>query len=253
MRAIGLKLWSTNQHYVEEAKRLVAAGLCQYIELYIVPRSLETSLNLWMDLRETIPFVIHAPHFKEGMNLALKEKDESNQVRIKETRQFADALCADTIIYHPGIAGDIHETARQVMAMKDSRVVLENKPYYTQVGEGICNGYSPEDIGYVMNEAGVGCCLDFGHAICAANALNESPLAFIDRFNALSPTLYHLTDGHFAGTMDAHLHFGQGSFPLQELLRRVPEGARVTNEAVKDSADNLADVDADIMALRAYL
>jgi endonuclease IV len=253
--SIGLKLWSTNENYIQEAKRLFSEGVCQYIELYVVPDSFDKYSSLWLDLKNklNIPFVIHAPHYGHGMNLAVKEKELSNAPMIAETKRFADALGVEIIIYHPGIQGDIHETVRQFQNMNDRRVVVENKPYIPVIGDAVCNGYSPEDINLVMEQADVGFCLDIGHAICAANSLNEPPLEYLKRFIALAPTMYHLTDGHYEESTDSHMHFDQGTFPLQDIIRLFPSKCMVTNEAIKDSTDNLNDFVEDIERLRQYV
>ena len=65
---LGLKLWSVNtDYYYEEAKRLYSEGVFDYIELYVVPNTLDT-LPRWKELE--IPFIIHAPHPRAGNNSA---------------------------------------------------------------------------------------------------------------------------------------------------------------------------------------
>jgi hypothetical protein len=54
---IGLKLWSTNENYIEEAKRLFDNGIYQYIELYVIPNSFE-KIDLWKDTRDFLGWVI---------------------------------------------------------------------------------------------------------------------------------------------------------------------------------------------------
>ena len=123
----GLKLWSINtDSYYEEAKKLYQEGVFDYIELYVVPGSLD-SLPKWKVLN--IPFIIHAPHFAHVFNLAKKEKEKSNLEIYKEVKQFADELNAPFIIFHGGIDGDINETARQLANFNESRALIENKPY----------------------------------------------------------------------------------------------------------------------------
>ena len=57
----GLKLWSINTDcYYEDAKKLYDNNIFDYIELYVVPDSLDT-LSTWQKLN--IPFIIHCPHF----------------------------------------------------------------------------------------------------------------------------------------------------------------------------------------------
>ena len=119
---LGLKLWSVNtDYYYEEAKRLYKEGVFDYLELYIVPNTLDT-LSKWKELE--IPFIIHAPHFAHGSNLALKEKFKSNLEIYRQVKQFADELNSEYIIFHGGMEGDINETANQLASFNDKRIRL---------------------------------------------------------------------------------------------------------------------------------
>lgn len=69
---LGLKIWSTNTNYLKDAIKLFDKGYYKYIELFVLPGSYRHYIKFWKDLR--IPFIIHAPHYREGMNLADKEK-----------------------------------------------------------------------------------------------------------------------------------------------------------------------------------
>jgi len=129
MHKIGLKLWSVNQNYIDEARRLFLEGVYDYIELYVVPESL-SFLPIWEELR--IPFVSHAPHFGHQVNFADANKIKYNRKLIEETQLFADRLKARYIIVHPGVNGVIEETSRQLKKIRDSRILIENKPYQNQ-------------------------------------------------------------------------------------------------------------------------
>ena len=108
MHKIGLKLWSCNtDFYYDEAIRLYKEDIYDYIELYVVPGTLNT-LEKWKKLK--IPFIIHNAHFAQGFNLAKSEKEESNRKIYDQTKQFADELNAKYIIFHGGIEGNIKET-----------------------------------------------------------------------------------------------------------------------------------------------
>ncbi|MFA5114011.1 MAG: TIM barrel protein [Candidatus Margulisiibacteriota bacterium] len=250
MYRFGLKLWSTNANYRQEAERLLRAGVCQYVELYTVPASYEEYGTLWAGLK--VPYVIHAPHFRGGMNLAKKEQAAKNLTLIREAQQFADRLMADKIIVHPGIAGEIKETTRQLALIKDRRILIENKPYHALDDDLICNGTTPAEIKLVMDGAGVGFCLDIGHAICAANAQRQEPLAFLREFLRLKPAMFHLTDGDRHGVLDSHSHIGQGNFDFPALLRLLPADALVTVETDKSSPGDLRDYEQDIARLKEY-
>lgn len=247
MFTVGLKLWSTNKHYIDEAVRLFEQGIYNYIELYCVPGSFQETHKLWQVLQ--IPFVIHAPHFRGGLNFAKKNQYEQNMNRAEEAFFFADALKSSDVIFHPGIDGDIHETVRQISMIHDKRMIIENKPYFALDDGLICNGYSPEEIKYVMDNTGVRFCLDIGHAICAANALQKEPISFVQQYLRLNPVMYHLTDGDINGITDIHFQYGKGTFPLQTLVSLLPYDAMITNEAEKQP-DSLESFKKDIMYLR---
>jgi endonuclease IV len=251
MFQLGLKLWSTNENYIAQAKQIYKKGICHYIELYAVPGSFDQFIHLWTKL--SVPFIIHAPHYTSGMNLADSGKKLENRKMAKEAIQFADALKAVHIIFHPGVNGNLEELIRQIEEIYDERILIENKPYFGAGGQVVCNGSSPEEIRWIIEKTGLGFCLDFGHAVCAANAQKREPLSYIQEFLELSPKMFHFTDGDYKSVTDQHLHFGKGSFPLQEMTVLFAENARITNEAKKDSEENLDDFVRDMEILSKIL
>ena len=238
---VGLKLWSTNGSYFDEAVRVIRGGHCQFVELFSVPGSFGETIAVWERLqKETqIEFVVHAPHFVSGLNLSDPSAWPRNRELATEAFRFADVLGCDMVVFHPGVGGRLDETIRQVSLLDDPRFVIENKPKTGLNGE-VCVGYAPAEIERILAETRCRFCLDFGHAIYAANAVGTQPLVFIDGFLPLKPDLYHLTDGDFAGRRDVHDRYGHGSFPLPDLIARIPHRAMVTNEA-KRGADNRLD------------
>ena len=102
-----------------------------------------------------------------------------------------------------------------------------------------------------MEETGVGFCLDFAHAISAANALVVDRIEWIAHFVKLEPRVFHLSDGEYDGVEDKHLSLGQGSYQLPALVSFLPRGARVTLETEKD--EKLERFQADVSALQAAL
>jgi len=247
----GLKLWSNNENYVKEAIRLFEKGVYQYIEIYMLPGTEKKMVDMWKGLE--IPYIVHAPHYQAGLNLAKKESWEANFKLITETQKFADSLTADKIIVHPGIAGDIKETARQLKEINEPRLLVENKPYYAIFDGLICNGTSPEEIEFVMKEAGIGCCLDIGHAFCAARGLKKEPMEFLKDFFGLQPEMFHLTDGDYSSEYDRHDHIGKGNYDMKSIMKLIPQGKRVTVETVKDSKESLTDFEEDIKAIKGMI
>jgi len=243
---LGLKLGSPDFSYEKDINDLWQKKAFQYIELLAVPNSYKNTIDFWKQFK--IPFVIHAPHSGHGMNPSIKEKEIENAEKIKEAFEFANALNAEWIIFHPGVIGNLNETVRQFSPYTDNRFLIENKPVIALDGSP-CLGTKPEEIQFLKEKLGIGFCLDFGHAVCAANSLKKEPMEFIKEFLELKPQMYHLTDGFFKNEKDEHLHYGKGDFPIREFLSLIPKDAKVTNEAKHDFKDSLKDFLEDVEAL----
>lgn len=247
MFKIGLKLWSTNRQYIKDAIALYERGLYDYIELFSVPGSYDEYIKDWEALG--IPYVIHAPHFYQGMCLSLKEKFHDNMRLAFEALKFADTLKAPWVVFHSGVNGSIYEVARQLKIISDSRVLIENKPYAGLAGE-VCNGSTPQDIAYLKAEAGVGFCLDIGHAICAANSFSRNHQEYLKEMLTLKPQMFHMTDGDANGMLDQHLHFGEGSYDFEMIAQLLPTNASISIECQHTYQDSLNDFEADSLFVK---
>lgn len=248
---LGLKLFSVNENYLKEAVKLFEQKVYDFIELYVIPGSIENCINFWKPLN--IPFIIHAPHFRNGVNLAKTEQIEENLKKAQEAQRFADELNAKYIIFHPGIAGDIKETARQLNIINDSRILIENKPHFTILNDGsVCNGNSPEEIKFVLENTNAGFCLDIGHCFCSANAKDIQPFEYLKQFLELKPVLFHLVDNDFSSSIDKHWHFGEGNFDVEKILNILPKDAKITLETYKNSKDNLDDFINDVEYIKCF-
>jgi len=251
MYKFGLKLWSINENYLTEAIRLYEEEVYSYIELYVVPESYPKFSDMWAGLQQkhNIPFVIHAPHFGHDLNLAKISSYERNMKLYQETKRFADLLSVDYIIFHPGVDGDITETVRQLNQIGDKRIIIENKPYYAMDSKLVCNCNSPEDMSFLIQETGLGFCLDVGHAFCSAKAREVDELIFLKEFMSLQPKLFHLSDGLIDSVFDEHLNIGKGNYPLKDILKTIGANKQITIETNKNSQTNLEDFKQDVKNL----
>jgi endonuclease IV len=234
---IGLKLWSVNTDLIAHAERLHRAGYFQYVELYSVPGTCDKVINQWKKC--PVPYVIHCAHSSHGFNLAKKDMWIRNQGIFQETQRFADMLNADAIILHGGHDGDIDEVIRQMAELWDERMFIENKP---QLGlnNRVCIGWSVQEIQKIRKSAKVsGMCLDFAHAVCAANAAGQDPDELIDGFFSLKPSMFHLSDGDRHSQKDKHRNFGQGNFEVRKWIAKIPAGARLAIETPMGSGSGL--------------
>ncbi len=244
MNQIGLKLFSTNRQYIENAVKLFDKNIYQYIELYTVPGSYGDYKDDWKNLN--IPYVIHAPHSAHGLNLAKSEKEKKNMELADDAKRYADCLKADIIIYHPGNDGRIEEAASQLRKINDNRIVVENKPYFSLDTDIICVGHSPEEIKYIIDCCNTGFCLDIGHCVFSANAKKTNPIEYLKRFLEYNPSIFHLTDGNYSNLTDEHEHLGDGSFELNKIFSILPDKIRLTLETKKDFDDSLGDFEKDV-------
>lgn len=201
-----------------------------------------------------IPFIIHAPHFAHGFNLAKKEKKESNLAIYREVKQFADELNAQYIIFHGGIDGDINETAHQLAGFNEPRALIENKPFVAlpnKMGGEFCRGYNIDEIKLVKETAKSGFCLDFGHAICAANSFGVNVYEYCKDFLQFNPNMYHLTDlNDITLPYDSHLHLGMGELDFKQIFDMIPDKSYITFETIKNSKENLDDFAEDMEWLK---
>lgn len=245
---LGLKVGSINTQYTKEILEYYGKGVFQYIELFIQVGSYYETIAYWKQFH--IPFGIHAPHSLAGLNLANPEEYEGNKVKIEETITFADSLNASYIIFHSGTNGQAEEAVRQLSPYVDNRFMIENKPIKGFGGDYICVGTGYDELKEMIEALHCGFCLDFGHAICAANTLKKNPLELITQLKKLNPKVYHLTDGDYKSEIDSHYHYGMGTFPLKELLAFVPDGGMITNEAKRENMLTLKEFYQDSFELK---
>ncbi len=244
---IGLKLWSTDTGLIERSSELARKRLFDYLELYVVPNSGDT-LERWTEW--AIPKVLHAPHSLGGLNMAESGVVASKRHIFEEVERFREALQPKHMIFHPGIEGKLTdaksnfaELAERYPAIAEI-ALIENKPL-KGLNDEICLGATRKEISELMEAGGMGFCLDFGHAIAAANSLGKPWKEHVEDFLELTPSVFHLSDGDINAEIDAHWNLGKGSYPIAELAELLPNNAWVTLETEKAPAESLWDFAGD--------
>lgn len=239
MRKFSFKLFSTNLAenpvIVDGAEAFVRSHPDNtFIELMVVNNSPESQLREYARRFAGVPVTIHAPHNAMGFDTGRRDWEKSNREILANSQLAADILGADVIVVHAGCGHNpenLKETARQFKLFNDKRIVVENLPYSSKNVDDTMHGNTPEEIKYIMDEAGCGFCFDFSHAVCAANYLHLDIEKQLEGFYNLKPTVYHMCDGNIGEIWDEHRHFGEGNYPLQEfLLNYTAPDARITME-----------------------
>lgn len=249
----GLKIWSVNiDNYFKEAQRLSKKGLLDYIELYYVPDTYHT-FDIWKFL--DVPYVIHAPHYAHGINLADSKKKKFNNKIFQQVFKFADKLNSNNIIVHCGVNGSKEEIVMQLNQMNDSRILVENLPACVHDPEDIkfFLGITPDEIGFILKNTDLGFVLDIGHAIATANSINLNHWNLIDDFLNLNPVMYHLSDADIDTSYDDHLNIGDGNLDFNKLKTMLVNGKNISIETQKKSEINLSDYVTDFTRLKALL
>jgi len=241
---IGLKTYITNIGYILPAKTLFAAGAFDYIEIFLVPGKSKTGISQWIETG--IPLAFHAPHSYGGFNPSIKERWQENKKIMQEIADVCSSHLPQYLVFHPGINGTLNETIRQFSNLLDlypqlkSFALIENKPFVGMLGEQ-CLGSTPDEIRFVCENTGLGFCLDFGHAACAAVSHKLEWKNYIEQFLKLNPSAFHLSDGHITSVHDEHLHFGKGDYNIPWFISKIGKNHTVAIETEKSSKDSLND------------
>lgn len=236
----GLKLWSSNTDLIEQAIQLIDEKTFYYIELFIIP---DTQISPFMI---EVPYIIHIPHHKFGVNIGEASKKEYNIQKINESIAWADKLNAEYLILHAG-HGSMKDAEDLLRKVADSRLLIENMPKVGLEGEMMI-GYSPEQTLELMQVNDFGLCLDFGHAIKAAVSLGFDHRKLLKKFMGFNPKLFHLSDGMLDREKDEHLNIGEGEYDLRYLLNSIEknksrmvtlETPRMNQRSLQEDIQNL--------------
>jgi endonuclease IV len=204
--------------FVDQALKIVKDGIFDFAQLIVFSDSYDDTNTIIREKMHDIRTVIHAPFY--DVDTGNRDLLKSNFHKLKDAQKFADLLCSDIIILHPG-RGDgeeyLCETIRQFQTINDARITIENLPYNPH--GRVLHGSSPEEIKRIVDETHCKFCFDFAHAICAANSLGKNIYDDFAKYNALQPNLYHLSDGNFSATVDSHLHLGLGDYDIAKILK----------------------------------
>lgn len=233
----GLKLWSTNIDLIDHAIQLIDERIFYYIELFVVPGTLMSPFKV------DVPYIIHIPHHKFGVNIGEINEQEINLAKINESIQWADSLNARYLILHAG-SGLMNDAEKFLGKISDNRLLIENMPKVGLNDERMI-GYSPEQIGELINGTQMGFCLDFGHAIKAAISLKLDYREILGDFSKLKPGLFHICDGDLETEKDSHLNIGAGSFDMQ-YIKEIIENNRSKLITLETPRSNQFVLDEDV-------
>lgn len=249
---LGLKLWSTNDFYIQIAQELYNKSVYDYIELFVFPGSIKY-LKQWEALN--IPYVLHAPHSYTGLNLSNCELVKKKQNLLCEVNEYFEKLNPHYVIFHPGVNGNLETTIEQLKYYSNifpdlfKFSLIENMP---AVGVNLenCVGSTVSEISEILDKTSLGFCFDIGHAICSAVTNKKDVWDQIYAFLKLKPKMFHLSDGKENSEKDKHLNLGKGDYDLQRISRLIGGDKCITIETDKRCRANLNDFKDDCEYLK---
>jgi len=194
----GLKLWSINTDLIDQAVHLIDEKVFDYIELMVIPDSEIKPFLI------DVPYIIHIPHEKFGVNIGDPAAKEYSLQKINESIIWADKLNTKHLILHAGY-GSMQHATDLLRGLSDSRLLIENMTKVGLAGEAMI-GYSPAQIEELL------LCLDFGHAVKAAVSFGVDYKEYVKGFMGLEPRVFHVSDGTLSGERDEHMGIGDGEY-----------------------------------------
>jgi len=261
MKKFGIKLWSKdfikNKDFATQSINAVKDGYFDYVELFALPNSYDNLHNIVKSEMKNIQTIIHAPHSCFDLDTGNSELLRQNQEKLKSSQQFADLLNANIIILHPGFYEEekfLEESIRQFKIFNDNRIAVENMPSYCSSTNKPLHGSSPTQISRFITETNCKFCLDFSHAICAANGYKRDIFNDLHEYQKLNPCMYHMCDGNWDSDNDEHLHYGQGNYPLDTLINDYTnDDTHITMETGSGLPSSIAPWIDDIKYIKAIL
>lgn len=216
---IGLKLWSTNYYWYDEAVRLCKENLFDYIELMYFPGEEKDIQKL-----SGIPIIIHAPTFMQGVHFS-DGRIKKNILSFNQIIRIGNRLNAKAIIIHPdfGTEQNFINFLQKIKPLCNyPTIYIENMPALG-IHQEAAIGYVPEQIKKFMEIGNYSFCLDFTHAVKAATSLKKDYKELIKEFLKLRPKMAHISGTDVFSEIDAHLDLNQGSFDLNFIKNSLKE------------------------------
>jgi deoxyribonuclease IV len=215
------------------------------------------------------PMVLHmAEKFPDGSLVDPASPDEGNRrdavAMLKRTVDLAERLGAESVICHPGgvrlsperlSIDPLLESMRELQAYARGKtnLLLENMPdiyWYKGVLHSSCLFKSRAEISGVLDELGLGMCMDVCHAKLYCSAVGVDLLSYV---GALKPYIRHIHVSDARGTAEEGVQIGEGEIDFAALIHalsgldvaavpEILEGHRNKGEGFRIAAERLRNI-----------
>ena len=246
MAKIGVRAFPEN---VEEVSKLDA----DYFEVsvrgsYVKDGNIEvpaTDVAAYEKIKDRVKG-IHGSILSHGVNFMNRFRNQLLNVNaIENALSAADKFGAEYIVFHPGyIEKGLHgencnlENLYRIMrSYDDSRILLEVVPVFAYKERLVFPMHSVDDYKTLKERTRKGMVLDIGHAMITARAMHYDPVDYIGRLiEELDIKVIHVADNdeRTDGYEDSHLHVGEGSIPIEEILKQFKDKIEFATLEVND-------------------
>ncbi len=240
---LGIKLWSSNENSFPKCLELLEKNIFDYVEMYVVPgQKLVNELKKF----NSHEVILHGPSYNHSFNIIDKNKNYFKG--LKSVLEISNMVESKKVIFHPGIINNetipdplsltiLHVEEIQAMGIE---VILENVPHIGIDGKTKLVAAEFNEFKLLKKKTDAQTCIDVAHTIASANIFKENPLHYFEKFLELNPMMIHLCDGDYNSTIDRHLGFNKGNFPLVEIIKRIPDKIKISLETPKEDFVNLS-------------
>jgi len=189
-----------------------------------------TDITVYKSIRDKIRGV-HGSILYQGVNFMNMLRNQLNDNAIGNAIAAADEFSAEYIVFHPGyVEKGLHgencslENLCQIMRRyDDERLHLEVVPVFAYGERLVFPIHSVDDYKRLRDKTRKSIVLDLGHAMITARAMHYDPVDYMGRLiEELDIRIVHVADNDERGDgyEDSHMHIGEGSVPIEEILRK---------------------------------
>jgi len=205
----GLKLWTSNEIYFQEAIKLYQKQQIDFIELYNNPDKIHDYKKALNSLRNIL-ISIHNANNHGFHEFIIKEK----QLKIwKKTIRLANFFNSPYIIVHPGQNHTFKSFKENLKKINDERILIENMSGL-DIFKQAMYGQKLSELTQISKVRSI--CFDFEKAIKAARYQNIDYKKFIKNcLKKLNPLYFHISGGDKNNPVDEHKNLWESNFDLR--------------------------------------
>jgi sugar phosphate isomerase/epimerase len=218
MTSIGVRVFPDN---VEEVSKL-------HVDYFEAAVRLDTDTDVYDPIKERVAG-IHGAILSQEVNFM--NRLLHNASAIEKALEAADKFPGCRyVVFHPGYVAEKQAEECSLKNLRilmreydDPRIHLEVVPVFAYPERHVFPLHTVDDYKELRDKTGKKIILDLGHAMITARAMKYDPIEYMSRLTEeLDIKVVHVADNDERGDgyEDSHLHIGEGSVPIEEILKQ---------------------------------